>query len=376
MGEEVVFVRRASGLVRELDWYDVFLWALAAPAASGMTYYAVRMLGDPSCYGGNSPLAFFIAGLMFLPLVLAFALIASSFPRSTSLYVFTSRVLHPILGYIPFWYFIIGGGAAMASGLLSYIGVKALSGPFYVAGLISGNKWLMDLGKATTEPFNQLWMSVIFVGLAWLINMFGIKVIKWFMRIATIIPLVVTVVALAGLATFGPNGGISRFDAIFGRGTAEKIKSIALGLTSPGVSGFEPLTSAGLLAGTYGMLLYTLWAWTGLEIVTFVGSEVKNPSKSYIRGYALGYLAVMILYLANAFVVPWVFNYDFIASYVYLQKKYPDLLSNILGGYAPPEASVPFFASIAFGNAALAILLGIAFFLWYFNTIVPIWVGV
>jgi hypothetical protein len=41
MGEEV-FVRRASGLVRELSWFDVTIWAIACPAASGMTYYAVR----------------------------------------------------------------------------------------------------------------------------------------------------------------------------------------------------------------------------------------------------------------------------------------------------------------------------------------------
>jgi len=38
MGEEEVFVRRASGLVRELEWYDVMIWAIACPAAAGMTY--------------------------------------------------------------------------------------------------------------------------------------------------------------------------------------------------------------------------------------------------------------------------------------------------------------------------------------------------
>lgn len=32
MSEEI-FVRRASGLVRELEWYDVAIWALATPAA-------------------------------------------------------------------------------------------------------------------------------------------------------------------------------------------------------------------------------------------------------------------------------------------------------------------------------------------------------
>ncbi|MEZ0394106.1 MAG: hypothetical protein ABWK00_03570 [Desulfurococcaceae archaeon] len=76
MTEEVVFVRRASGLVRELEWYDVMLWALSASAGSGLTYYAVTILGDLSCYGGSLVLAFFLAGLLFLPLVIACAFVA------------------------------------------------------------------------------------------------------------------------------------------------------------------------------------------------------------------------------------------------------------------------------------------------------------
>jgi len=77
LGEEI-FVRRASGLVRELSWFDVMIWAIACPAASGMTYYAVKMLGDPSAYGGDEVLAFFFAGLMWLPLIVAFTIISSS----------------------------------------------------------------------------------------------------------------------------------------------------------------------------------------------------------------------------------------------------------------------------------------------------------
>ena len=78
MGEEL-FVRRASGLVRELEWYDIMLWALATPATSGMTYYATKMLGDPTAYGGDPVMAFLIAGLLFLPPMLAFMVITTSF---------------------------------------------------------------------------------------------------------------------------------------------------------------------------------------------------------------------------------------------------------------------------------------------------------
>lgn len=378
MSEEIVFVRRASGLVRELGWFDIAIWALATPAASGMTYYAVKILGDPSCYGGNVALAFFIAGLMFLPLVIGFALIVASFPRSGSLYVFVSRTIHPVLGFLPFWYFIIGGGAAIASGFLMFIGIKALSGPLVVAGLYSGDQNLINLGEALTNPINQMIIAMILVAIVWALNYSGMKVIKWTMRIIAIIPLTITVIALIAVATLGPNGGLARFESIYGPGTVDKIMSAALNESVAGKYGLTPLTPNDLLTGTYGMLLWTLWAWTGLEIVTFVGSEVKDPSRSYIRGYTIGFLLVMILYLANAFIMPWVFNYDFLAAYSYLKYTSTEseaVLRDLVGGKPVPDASVPFYLAIAFPYPLIAIFIGLAYFLWYLNTVIPIWVG-
>ena len=375
MSEEVIFVRRASGLVRELGWFDIAIWALATPAASGMTYYAVKILGDPSCYGGNIALAFFIAGLMFLPLVIGFALIVASYPRSGSLYVFVSRTLHPVLGFLPFWYFIIGGGAAIASGFLLFIGIKALSGPLVVAGLSTGNKSFIDLASALTDPYNQLIIALILIVVIWAINYTGMRVIKWVMRIIALIPLTVTIIVLIALLTVGANNGMNRFDAVYGSGVSEKIIQTALNETVAKTAGISSLTPNDLLTGTYGMLLWTLWAWTGLEIVTFVGSEVKDPSRSYFRGYAIGFLLVMILYLANALILPWVFNYDFLASYSYLKYEHEDVLRSIVGDKPVPDASVPFYASIAFPNPIIAITIGLAYFLWYLNTVIPIWVG-
>jgi amino acid transporter len=375
LGEEIVFVRRASGLVRELGWFDIAIWALATPAASGMTYYAVKILGDPSAYGGNIALAFFIAGLMFLPLVIGFALIVASYPRSGSLYVFVSRTLHPVLGFLPFWYFIIGGGAAIASGFLLFIGIKALSGPLVVAGLSTGNKGFIDMASALTDPMNQLYIALVLIIVIWAINYTGMKVIKWVMRILTIIPLAVTVIVLIALLTLGAGGGVASFDNIYGAGVSQKIMETALNETVAKSAGISPLTPNDLLTGTYGMLLWTLWAWTGLEIVTFVGSEVKDPSRSYLRGYAIGFILVMILYLANALIMPWIFNYDFLASYSYLKYEHEDVLKSILGGKPAPDASVPFFASLAFPNPVIAVTIGLAYFLWYFNTVIPIWVG-
>jgi amino acid transporter len=93
--ETVVFAREASGLAREMSWWDVLLFTIAGPAAGGMTYYTVKM---PGIYpGANMVLGFIIGFLVWVPPVLCIAAFASSFPRSGALYVVTSRVLHPML---------------------------------------------------------------------------------------------------------------------------------------------------------------------------------------------------------------------------------------------------------------------------------------
>jgi amino acid transporter len=333
------------------------------------------MLGDPSAYGGDEVLAFFFAGLMWLPLIVAFTIISSSFPRSSSLYVFVSRTLHPILGYIPFWYWIIGGGAAMVSGFILYIGIKALGGAWTVAGLLTGNKALIDTAYIVTDPIKQFIIALILIVLLWALNFFGVRAIKWTMRIITIIPLSVTIIVLVGLAFVGSNAVLNNWDKVFGPGTAKAIMDAAFKGGEYGGTSVEPLSKAPYWDATYSMLLWTLWAWTGFEAVTFVGSEVKNPTKSYIKGYIGAFIAIMLLYVANAFLVPLVGNYDFLAAYSYLQTNYPDALSSIVKGLPTPDPSVPLAASVAFLNPTLALIIGFAYFLWYLNTAMVCWVG-
>ena len=64
--KEVIFTRRASGLVRELSWVDVFIFVIAGPAASGITYFSVARAADYP--GGSIPLGFVIGLVMFLPI--------------------------------------------------------------------------------------------------------------------------------------------------------------------------------------------------------------------------------------------------------------------------------------------------------------------
>jgi amino acid transporter len=94
-----------------------------------------------------------------------------------------------------------------------------------------------------------------------------------------------------------------------------------------------------------------------------------------LRGLIIGYLLVMALYVFNGFILPYVFNYDFLAAYSYLKYNHPEVLDQILGGKPAPDASVPFYLSLVYPNPVVAMLIGLAYFLWYLNTAIPCWVA-
>ncbi len=110
----VIFTRRASGLVRELSWFDVFVFVVAGSAASGVIFYSVSTAADFP--GASLPLAFLVGLLIFFPITLLVALSSATMPRSGGLYIAVSRVLGPTIGYLSAWLLFVGYG--ISSGVL------------------------------------------------------------------------------------------------------------------------------------------------------------------------------------------------------------------------------------------------------------------
>ena len=360
--EGVVFTRKASGLVRELNWWDVLLFTIAGPAASGMTYYTVKV---PGLYpGGNMIVAFIVGLLVWLPPVVTLAILSASFPRSGSLYVVISRVLHPILGFIPNWSYVIGGGAALAVGFLNYLGLIPLASSIQIAGIVSKNTALIAVGEGLANPWTRLLVALVITAVMWILELFGIDKLKWVLRLIIYIPLAITGIAII---VFFIKSGEPSFNAVFGASSYQAVHELATQLN---------IKDAYLPPGQalQGMLLSVLWAYTAVEAVSYVGSEVKSPRTSYMRGMILGLLAVGALYVVNAVAVYRSFGYNFITEYSWLYYNHFAELQQVLGT-TPPAPSIPFYAAIIGKNTAFSIILGIGYFLWYINTSMIIWMA-
>ncbi len=107
-----LFVRQSSGLVRNVSVTNALFFNVAAFVGVGLTLYPIFYsladvptwrLGPFSAYGWAS----IIAGLFCILLALIFSSLTSVMPRSGGDYVFSSRILHPFLGWLESWTLVI-----------------------------------------------------------------------------------------------------------------------------------------------------------------------------------------------------------------------------------------------------------------------------
>jgi APA family basic amino acid/polyamine antiporter len=362
--ETVVFARKASGLVREMSWFDVLLITIAGPAASGMTYYAVRIPGQFP--GGNAVLAFFLGGLMWLVPVMLIAIYASSFPRSGAMYVVISRATHPFLGFLPNWLWVVSTGFSV--GFLNYIMLIILGSVMAVAGEISNSSSLTSAADWLAGDYNKLWIALAATVVVWLMELQGLDRLKWFIRIVVYVPLIISIVALVIMAVYD---GPKSWNEVYGVGSYAKIN---LAAQQQGIQ--DAMMS--LWGGIGGMLLAVFWAYTALESISFVGSEVKTPRTAFMRGMSIGFASVMALYMLNAWLPTVCFGTDFVRNYSYLYNTSDAsyaALQAAMGGVTPPSPSIPFYAAVAAKTSWLAIILGVGFMCWFLNTSVIIWMA-
>jgi APA family basic amino acid/polyamine antiporter len=355
--EGIIFTRRASGLVRELSWLDVFIFVVAGPAASGVIFYSVSTAADFP--GANLPLAFLIGLLIFLPITLLVAITSATMPRSGGLYIAVSRVLGPTIGYISAWLLFIGYG--ISSGVLGYIVVGLIGSGFSTAALSSGIVWLEKLGAAMQTSLWQTVGGFIWVIFFWYIAYTGIRKVKNIMRALFFIPLIGTIIAIVWFfLSGGINSVAAAFNHTWGPGAFGAIqqKATELGWESPAFS----------FASTVKALIVVLWAYTSITIINYAGGEIKTPKTSMIRGFMIGTVFVGIFYVVIVFATYKAFG-GFIGCYDFLFDNHPQVLKSIMGGVIKPSVSF-YFMSLS-RNVWFGLIVAVSIALWFANSILP-----
>jgi APA family basic amino acid/polyamine antiporter len=292
MSDKIDNQRERTSLVRALGPIDATMIVIGSMIGSGIFITSAessRLSGAP----GWLLLAWAVAGLLTITGALCCSELATMMPRAGGVYVFLREAYGTSIGFLYGWtlFLVIQTGtiAAVAIAFAKFLGV-------FVAGvapdnyLVTNQPLSLGGGYAISLSTEQL-VAIALIGLLTWTNTQGIKVGTLVQNVFTF----AKTAALVGVVIVGLFFGWNQLSAVH---SAAWWDSWANGWTpqiaQPGFTLAGELALMFLFGKSMVGPLFAQTAWTN---VTFIGSEVRDPSKNLVRALLFGCGSVVVLYL-------------------------------------------------------------------------------
>jgi amino acid transporter len=302
-----LFVRQSSGLVRNVSVTNALFFNVAAFVGVGLTLYPifyslafvpVWRWGPFSEYGW----AAIIAGLFCVLLALIFASLTSVMPRSGGDYVFTSRILHPGLGWLESWTLVIASVLIIAFEVPLVL--RNLQITARIIGIGAGGHFFTHANSWFTDSSGAITGLPGFIGSLVVLGLIGAVCVlptRTFHRVVT---------ALAGF-------GVACFIAMFVFGLLFTHRGsfnahlpqytggvTAAKIAASGKEAFLPGTSHNFLSDIFSttvfplMLSVLLFQFIGFQYSAYIAGEVRGNVRRGVMIALVG--ALLIGVLANS----------------------------------------------------------------------------
>ena len=290
-----VFARKATGLRREASARDVFIYNTNNQNIGlGVTFMVLLI---PAFYAGGSMVtATILAGLLALPMAGVYAYFAAAMPRSGGDYVYISRTLHPFLGFLSSWNWVIW--------LIAYTGIPAaymgqygLSGLFREWGYVFDSSTLVSWSDKFTLPDGKWWVFAAgTLLLLFFATVFSLGTRLYF-RIQAItfgLAMLGTILGIVILAIKGHGDTFSAFNTYASGlgGPSDATGAVAKSSQNLQQAGFDLKQT--LYAAVWPLFI-TLYAITS----SFIGGEVRNARRSQFLAMpgSVVYVTIIMLLL-------------------------------------------------------------------------------
>jgi amino acid transporter len=320
--KQTIFLRQATGLVRTFGIADA-IWTNLSLV--GIFFSLTFIASEAPLIGGDPLLGGLIAlvGMFFVGL--AFSAVSILTPRTAGDYVFTSRYLHPALGFVGnAGYFVATVPLFMGItiGTIESFGFSSLFG--YV-GLATGNAGMVNLAVLLeTKPVYEFALGGGLTIVFGLLPFFGYRIYRGLNNV--ILPLILIAVAvmfavliatptptaLADLARLSGNSNLTNVINSSGTPPPQSGWGNAFALNAVYVVGFSYIISAVYISGEVKQVKrnmpIAILATLLITLVIFAGSVILSD-----HAFGFGYLSNLYTYqTATAFpIYPYL---DFLAA--------------------------------------------------------------
>lgn len=346
------FARKASGLVRVATPFSVFAFNIFWTAFGFVLTY-VFLWAPITSPGADMGLGALLTAIFVLPQVLTYALFSIIMPRSGGDYNYVSRGLHPSLGFMVSWSWVIwlSFWAAWGSFALTWYGLAPIVTTW---GAITNDSALLELGVAlgTTEWSTAI--AAITLAVFTALVMLGTKIYFSLQRVAFALTLIGMVLMIAIMGMTSPSTFAANLNSALASftGTSDTYSAVINQASSAGAElqpGFSLMPLLLLIPLFYTYMPYCMGS-------TFMAGEIKDVKKSQIYG---GPVATIFLGVFSA-LLAWTYasalGGPFYRSIGFLWWNGQNPL--------PMQPYLPAFVGIMNPNPIIYLVVSVAYLVW------------
>jgi amino acid transporter len=361
--EKKVFVRKATGLVREIGFWTAAIIVFCNVVGLGWQKRVFQFTGpaivpESSYVLGMPPvtMSFLIVGIIVLLTVFMFSVLSAAMPRSGGGYVYISRITHPAVGFLAAWleYFSI----TVSWGQIGTAVFEAITIYSWLAG------WSANWYSSEVGLIGGMVIVIVFAGIAY----FGASMTGKILQVMFWIPATITIVLYAIMLSATPaimEAGVKTLTGL------SPTQFTQMALDQGMATSFSGDYWGAMAAATIG----TYWAFIGFAASTFVGGEVKEAGKALPRTLIAANIIIVSLYASISYVsshaamlVGKIGDYSFFSAYAYLSYGGGTLPAGVARAWMPTIAG---FSASGMGLNWFLAIIPIFAVLWVANDIPP-----
>lgn len=309
----LLFVRKASGLSREIGPWSVLFFPLKA-SLNPWYFWFIAIL--PFIFPGVNPvISFGLAGIIVIiyGIVLAFQMVCM--PRAGGNYIVIARGLHPLFGMMEGWRAVIWNPIANAT--CSFLAAGFLVTAINAIGVLTDSPGLVDtaVSLSSTEATVAIALILVFIGGA--IDFFGAGTLKRSMVILSGITIIGVIIMILLFVITGPNNTPKTWDAVWGTGAYDEIMTVAADTGwKPAAFSWSATSAAILVCRGF---LYP-------DNVSPLAGEMSKPRKTIMIG--IGFAGVLLALFAIGASAALMYSYgDFVSAYSHVMTNAADQLT-------------------------------------------------
>jgi amino acid transporter len=355
-----LFVRQASGLVRDVSMANALFFNIAAFVGTAVGWAIAFYALYPEWQGlGVSAYAWMalLTGVACYFLGMIFASLTTAMPRSGGDYVFTSRIISPFWGWIESWTLV--GSALTIIGFEIIVAIHNIQ----LTGILLGVAFPGSAFGGATGWFQDN-TSKIITGLIVMLIIAGISILRTrtFHKVVTgltIFAIIAVVISFFGAFSIDPNAMNASLSAL---GTsAQDIFSAA---TKAGWSLGSPNFSFTGLLGLGGLVSVILFQFIGFQFSSYIAGEVKGNVRRSVFFAVIGAL-IFAVFMNSLYmdVLGNHFGFSLTNAWGYLYWNGAGAPLNGQPPFTPVMATAvhpgfwPLWLIVALGNITLNVLL-------------------